>query len=433
MATLAKLNNPQSVVTDAAGNIYIADHNNHRIRKVNTSGVITTIAGTGAAGFSGEGGPATAAQLNYPVFVVFDAAGDLLVADAGNNRVRSINTSGIITTIAGGGASLGDGGPATDASLSWPRSITFDTAGNMYISDAIHNRIRKVNTSGTISTFAGTGAAATGGDGGPATAAQINEPSMVDIDADGNLYIAEFHGHRIRMVNAAGNISTYAGTGTAGYSGDGGAPAAAKLNMPLSVNCRPNKIYIADDGNNAIRLISWCTAPVVSAITASDTNICLGDTLALTDSVAGGIWTSGDTTIASVSGTGQVIGLSAGTDTIKYALTTDCGRDSATYIVHVRADGACDTSSHLGIADAAPTERLMLFPNPATRAVTLHIATAANETAMVIITDMLGKQAEEMTVRTNEHTQLTLHVPPGIYLVSVQSGNYRTAKRLVVQ
>ncbi len=211
-ATSAQLSSfgalPMGVAVDPAGNLYIADTGNHRIRKV-SSGVITTVAGSGTAGFSGDNGPATSAQLNHPVGVAVDSAGNLYISDYGNNRVRKVS-GGIITTIAGGGAgsSIGDDGPATSAILS-PFGIAVDSAGSLYVADNQHLRVRKV-TSGTITTIAGNGSRGSAGDGGPATSAPLNLPQGVALDPAGNLYIAEAGGNRIRRV-ANGLITTIAG------------------------------------------------------------------------------------------------------------------------------------------------------------------------------------------------------------------------------
>ena len=241
---------------DRAGNLYIAEWNNNRIRKVNSAGVISTVAGTGTAGFSGDGGAATAAQLSNPQDVALDAAGNLYIADVNNNRIRKVDSSGNISTVAGGGSSLGDGGAATAAQLGAPRSVALDGAGNLYIADWSDHRIRKVDSSGNISTVAGTGTQGFSGDGGAATAAQLNSPWDVAVDGSGNLYIADRNNNRIRKVDSSGNISTVAGTGTAGFSGDGAAATAAQLQNPQGVALDGSgNLYITDRGNERIRKV----------------------------------------------------------------------------------------------------------------------------------------------------------------------------------
>ncbi|MEW6556281.1 MAG: carboxypeptidase regulatory-like domain-containing protein [Elusimicrobiota bacterium] len=236
-ATSAQLNFPSDVAVDSSGNLYIADSSNHRIRKVNTSGIITTVAGTGTAGYSGDGGAATDAKLNQPMGVTIKGS-DLYIADTNNNRIRKVDSSGIITTVAGTGVSgsSGDGGAATSAQISEVRSVTFDNAGNYYIVELTSSCVRKVNTSGIISTVAGTpGSSGFSGDNGAATSAQLWNPRDIAVDSSGNLYIADGSNHRIRRVNTSGIITTVAGTGTAGYSGDGGDPRAANLNAPHGI------------------------------------------------------------------------------------------------------------------------------------------------------------------------------------------------------
>ena len=263
-ATSAQINFPNGLVLDSAGNLYFADENNHRIRRVDAAGNISTVAGTGAGGifgaFGGDGGPATSAAFRYPPNITLDSAGNLYIADYGNRRVRKVDASGNISTIAGTGAAgfSGDGGPATAAPVDGPTGVVLDSAGNLYIADTNNHRIRKMDPSGIISTIAGTGSAGFGGDGGRATAAQINFPRDVALDGAGNLYIADASNHRIRRVDASGNISTVAGTGTGGFSGDGGMASAAQINDPrgIAVDSASRYIYIADSDNNRIRRIS---------------------------------------------------------------------------------------------------------------------------------------------------------------------------------
>ena len=276
-AVAAQLNFPDGVAPDGSGNLYIADTFNNRIRKVDSSGNISTVAGTGTSGFSGDGGAAGAAQLNQPQGVALDGSGNLYFADSNNNRIRKIATvpgfsagilsSGVITTVAGTGTSgfSGDGGAATAAQLGAPRSVALDGAGNLYIADWSDNRIRKVDSSGNISTVAGTGTSGFSGDGAAATAAQLNWPRGVAPDGSGNLYIADTFNHRIRKVNSSGIITTVAGTGTRGFSGDGGAAGAAQLNRPYGVAVDGSgNLYIADSQNHRIRKVD--SAGVISTV-----------------------------------------------------------------------------------------------------------------------------------------------------------------------
>jgi len=257
-ATAASLYYPQGVAVDAAGNLYIADTDNSRIRKVDTKGVITTVAGKSSMGYSGDGGAATNATLYYPMGVALDAAGNLYIADKYNNRVRKVNTRGIITTVAGNGnyGHYGDGGAATNASLDYPYSVAVDAAGNLYIADYYDQRIRKVATNGIITTVAGNGSATYAGDGGAATNASLNGPYGVTADAAGDLYIADYSNSRVRKVDTAGLMTTLAGNGTNGYFGDHGLAASASLDFPEAVAVDgAGNLYIADTDNNRVRKV----------------------------------------------------------------------------------------------------------------------------------------------------------------------------------
>src|ERR1017187_6989198 len=261
-ATAAQLNFPTGVAADAAGNLFIADTFNNRIRKVSANGIITTVAGTGARGFGGDGGPATAAQLNYPQGVAVDAAGNPFIADTGNQRIRQVS-GGIITTVAGGGT-LGpsdDGGPATAAQLYNPVGVAVDATGNLFIAGTSDPRIRKVSASGIITTVAGTGTQGFSGDGGPAAAAWLYEPWGVAADAAGNLFIADAGNQRIRKVTADGIITTIAGTGIQGSSGDGGPATAAPLDVLFAIAMDAKGNLFASTGNRVRALVSPQLSP----------------------------------------------------------------------------------------------------------------------------------------------------------------------------
>jgi sugar lactone lactonase YvrE len=273
-ATSAELNGPQGVAVDKSGNLYIADTWNNRIRKVTVStGKISTVAGDGTKGYSGDGGAATSAELYYPEGVAVDNAGNIYIADVGNSRIRKVTVStGKISTVAGDGTLgySGDGGAATSAELYEAIDVAVDSVGNLYISDWGNARIRAVNTgtakitianvaipAGDIATIAGTGTFGFSGDGGPAVSAEMDEPHGIAVDTSGNVYFADYFNDRIREITASsGDISTFAGDGTASYTGDGGAATSAGLDEPLGVAVDAgNNIYIADTFDYRIRVV----------------------------------------------------------------------------------------------------------------------------------------------------------------------------------
>ena len=257
-ATNASLNIPLGVAVDTLGNLFIAETGNQRIRKVDTNGLITTVAGNGIWGYSGDGGAATNASFLFPVDVTVDSSGNLYIADQDNHRIRHVDTNGIITTVVGNGTTSysGDGGAATNASLRFPRGVTLDAAGNLFIVDSGSSVIRKVDTNGIITTVAGNGTAGYSGDGGAATNASLNQPNSVAVDALGNLFIADSGNSVIRRVDTNGLITTVAGNGTTGYSGDGGAATNASFDDPTGVAVDAlGNLLIADSHNSLIRQV----------------------------------------------------------------------------------------------------------------------------------------------------------------------------------
>jgi sugar lactone lactonase YvrE len=271
-ADKALLNGPFDGCFDAAGNLYFSDTFNNRVRRVDAaSGTITTVAGNGEKSYSGDGGPSTAAALDEPYGVVSDRAGNLYIADRLNRRVRRIDgASGVITTLAGTGeaAYSGDGGPAATAGLAEPNGLAFSPDEKLlYITDVADNRVRVVDlAAGTITTFAGTGAAEHSGDGGPATAAATFGARAVKVAADGTVYILERQGSSLRAVDPrTGIIATIAGTTARGYSGDGGPALEAVFDAPKEMAIdRDGSLLIVDTENHAIRRIDHRTGIVTN-------------------------------------------------------------------------------------------------------------------------------------------------------------------------
>jgi gliding motility-associated-like protein len=268
-ATLAKIGNPHSICMDEQGNLYFSDAIGHVIRKITPDGIISTIAGIyGEMTYSGDGGPAKEATLSVPSGMCMDKQGNILIAEYGNQIIRKINKAGIISTVAGTpfqAGFTGNGGPAVDALLFSPTGVCVDREGNIYIVDLGNNVIRKVGTDGIIRHFAGEGPPRYSGDGGPAIQAGINYPYQVYADDTSGIYIPDMSNEVLRYVNHQGIITTIAGNGTKGFSGDGGNPLLAQLNWPVGMCIDPGgNIYISDRENFRIRKISVCQLPVIS-------------------------------------------------------------------------------------------------------------------------------------------------------------------------
>lgn len=257
-AAQAFMTRPCGIAFDALGNLYIADPANARVRMV-SNGIITTVAGNGIQSYGGDGGPADRAQLSSPSDVALDAAGNLYIADWGNHRIRKVS-GGIITTIAGDdiAGDSGDSGPAARARLSSPSGLAIDSSGNLYIADANVPRIRMIS-GGKITTVAGSGTYGYSGDGGPAKAAQLSNPIGITLNSAGHLYIADANNHRIRKVSN-GTITTVAGNGSPGYDGDGNAATGARLNWPRSVAVdAAGRLYVVDARNQCVRVVEGST------------------------------------------------------------------------------------------------------------------------------------------------------------------------------
>jgi hypothetical protein len=357
-ATAARLSQPTDVVMDGAGNLYIADYDNSRVRRVTPGGTISTFAGTGTFGYSGDGGPALLARLARPAGLAIDAAGNLYVADIGNHTVRRITPAGTITTVAGNGTggSSGDGGPAASAQLYEPGDVALDGAGNLYIAEYSGHKVRKVSPAGTISRIAGTGSSGYSGDGGPATAAQMSAPIGLDVDSAGNIFVAEYGNHLIRKVDAGGTISRAAGTGASGFSGDGGPATLARLQTPSRVKLAPNgDFYISDFGNHRVRRVEALGSPAAPTLTGSSPASPSNSNSPRVQGTAPAGWTvrlyTNSTCTSAVAATGTAAELASP------GLTVAVSSDSTTTFWATATDGAgdvsgCSTSSVTYVEDS---------------------------------------------------------------------------------
>lgn len=281
LAINAVIHEPLGEAVDGTGNMYYTDNGNNLIGKVDLTGNLTIVAGTGTAGFSPNGTTAVAAELNSPSAILIDGAGNIFFTDTGNSAVREIvAATGLIETIAGTGATgyTGDGGAATAAQLNHPEGIAFDATGNLYISDTGNNVIRKLSAlDGTISTIAGTGTAGFGGDGGPATSALLNQQWGISFGTDGSMYIADFLNNRIRKIDTAGIITTVAGNGDANYYSDFDLATTAALDHPASVVVdAANDLFIADSENNVVRKVNGATQ-IITTLAANSASDSTGD------------------------------------------------------------------------------------------------------------------------------------------------------------
>jgi trimeric autotransporter adhesin len=272
-ATSAQLSNPEDIAMDGSGNLYISDWGNFRIRKVSAAGIITTVAGNGSQGSSGDGGPALSASIDFPDGLAVDSRGNLYIADGNSRTVRMVSTSGIITSVIAGTGYSGDGGPASGAGLTWAGGLAFDSVGNLYIADS--GRVRKVSTAGIISSVAGNGNASYSGDGGPAANAQLNQPDDIAVDSSGNIYVADTNNERIRKISTTGNIITVAGSGANGYSGDDGLATQAALRIlfgGVAVD-KSGNIYIADYADGVIRKVT--SGGIITTVAGKGSGNCM--------------------------------------------------------------------------------------------------------------------------------------------------------------
>ncbi len=387
------------IAADGLGNLYISDYGYSRIRKIDGSGTITTIAGNGIVGFSGDGGPASAAVLNGPRCIAADAFGNVYFVD-GYTRIRKISVSGTINTICGNGSMgfSGDGGPAVSAMFGYVMGLAADTVGNVYFVDASNGRVRKIDNSGIINTITGNGVAGFSGDGGPATLAQCNFNSSeswgggVAADANGNVYIADYGNLRIRLINNAGIISTFAGTGAGTYSGDGGQANAAAIYFPsnLALDASGN-VYIATSYHQygypaAVRVVN--TAGVIHTVAGN-----------------GSYGTAGDGGLATA----------AQLDTLFSIAVSSCGNIFLPDNGRIREVSYCTTNILY-----VDSKKVNVFPNPAINNLTID---APNELGLITMYNSLGEIVLQTKSKNMQEQIDVSKFSSGVYVVLSQ-GKY---------
>lgn len=403
-AGAARLHSPQDLKLDGNGNLYILDYLNVRIRKINTSGIIVTAAGSGIIGNSGDGSISTSANMR-PTGIALDKSNNLYIADGHHAVIRKVNSLGIISTIAGTNSVYGNtgyGGPAGSALLGFMHGIAFDNADNLYITDSRYHHVRKITPGGIIERFAGNDTAGYMGDDGPATTARLDSPYAIVADRWGNVYVSDLKYNVVRRIDASGIITTYAGDGTQGYTGDGGLAGAAKLDRPagLAVDTSGN-LYIADADNNVVRKVD-ATTGIITTVVGNGTPGFGGDL-------------------------GYVNGCNLRTP---FGLAV--AENGDIYIADANNQRIRQTYSPVSVSTVNNQNVISLFPNPADE--TCFVSNL-NSGDVVTVLDATGRTMASYVAKTN-HLEMDLNTfTPGIYLVRVvdASGNSLSAARLVKQ
>ena len=404
-ATAAQVYQPWGVTVDNSGNIFVSEYSNHIIVKINNAGIASRYAGTGQQGFAGDGGPATAAKLFDPRGVVTDNAGNLFVTDHGNHRIRKIDAAGIISTVAGNATSGPgvDNVPATSTSLNYPMNINLDRYGNLYICDWGHNHIRMVDTLGIIRHIAGCNYHGFTGDGGPAVVACINSSYGICIDTSGNIYFSDADNFRVRMINNAGIINTYAGTGTSGYSGDLGPATAAQIAHPFDMKVGPDgAVYFIDGGNNVVRRIA--TDHTISTVTGNSIAAFSGD--------------GGPSSAASLNNPLQL----AFDPWSNYFIADDDNN-------RIRKVGNGVPSA---VAPTPSSAQFALFPNPSAGNFTIYLPTPKDEIFNIRIIDATGRIVQSIPAITNRKISITTTLPSGTYIVTASTTTNTFHQKLII-
>ena len=475
-ATAARVDNPGGIYFDRLGAMYIASGTGCRIRKVDATGVITTVAGTGTAGYSGDGGAATAARLKYPTCIEIDTVGNLYISDGQNFTIRKIDAvTGVITTVCGNGTQgyTGDGGPASAAKLYGPDYISFDRNGNLYIAEPSAHVIRKIDIAGTITTFAGTGTAGYNGDGIPATSAQLNHPLCIIPDTAGNLYLTDGGNARIRKIDNDGIITTIAGNGTGSFSGEGGSAAiatftptrlrfgnggdlyfstgnyrvakigtdgimtvvagngvmantgdggpatAASMHHPIDLifdSC--DNMYISVSNHNRVRKVTFNPYATPTVGIAAVASAAAGTTVTVTATITGGAggytiqWYRNGAPAATTTTPTWVYTKGAGTDTITATITPAVSYCGAT----ATATAIMVTELPVGVAPVASPAAVLLYPNPTGQLLHLQAGMPIQHATLHTIT---GSTVYTGTPGTHTTTIDMAALPPGIYLLRI--------------
>ncbi len=531
---------PRSIVANQQGDFFFADASNYRLRQVSNAGIITTFAGNGTSGFSGDGGPATAATLGASgAFLAIDEVGRIYLTD--NNRIRLIDTSGIITTIAGTGATgfSGDGGPASAATFNALGGIALDDTGNVYVIDGGNYCIRKINLMGIITTIAGTGVSAYAGDGGPALSAQLKKTFHIATDLLNNLYLSENDNGCVRKISTTGIISTVVGDGVSGFAGDGGPATLARLNRPqgLAVDSAGN-LYIGDASNARLRKVSsgnnqpafsggkkqyltvcenstgysldtslsasdvdagqtltWqlsiapahgtatvsysatsigatlmpsgllytpapgysgtdtFTVRIDDGITANKTtvyitvtpfhsgtivgadSVCVTDTVYLSNTTPAGVWSSSAPGVATINASGMVVGVAAGICQLSYTVSNSCGVVSSVHPLVVRPwSSACLPVSVVSV-NTHPAG-IQIFPNPVSNQMTVEVMSPSDESIALRLFDATGRLLTEVVGATNTtilvEESLVKSLPDGVYTIKAGSPHNTWAGRFII-
>ena len=395
-ATAAEIFGPYGIALDGLGNTYFVDQGNQRIRKINASGTISTIAGTGVAGYNGDT-VAINSELNNPTGVAADARGNVYIADYGNNRVRKIDTAGRISTIAGTGIARfwGDNGYADTAMLNGPSAVAVDKNGNIYIADKANQRVRKIDINGIITTIAGTGLAGYNGDNFPSgTMADLSNPIAVTTDIKGNVYIVDENNNRVRKVDTFNRISTVFGDGTLGFSPDGLLAVNSSLYRPngVAVDSLGN-IYVADEFNYRIRRADYNSNTVIT-LAGNGTSGFNGDTAAAINCEIR------DCKGIAVDQGGNVYFSDWSNNRVNYITST------------VSVKNVYQSISQVSV-----------YPNPNNGSFTINITSQDNELAHIVVTNVLGQTVKEINAATNKSQSVDLNAAAGVYFITATTAN----------